>query len=220
MVTGKNPWSAIGTVIQLANGSAYPPLEEEELARSGVEFANLATVRGVLALIGGMQLPAGADVEPKYRGVVERALADEYSTERTQLIADLAAIVGGTDTAEIAKRSVAAASRMVLVPHYELDDGQLRVTHRYLAESLSARLAYITLLLLDQSRPYRGRLCRCRLETCGNFFWERRSVEGGQPGRAYCRHEHMQEAQKALMLERVRKYRKNKAAKRQVRKPK
>lgn len=163
------------------------------------------TADGFLTLLGGLQLRGG--VKPEYRALVDRVAAEEFEPQRVQLAADFDAIVTGKGSSAIAERARQAASRMVLVPSYDFMDGALQVRHRYIANDLDARLGYVTLLLLDHSRPYGKRLCRCKLDDCGVFFWERRADRGGQPGRSFCKSEHMQEFHDGRIAERVRKHR-------------
>jgi hypothetical protein len=49
-----------------------------------------------------------------------------------------------------------------------------------------------TMLLLDISREFQKRLCRCALPSCSLFFFEIRG--GGRHSRKYCGKEHREEA--------------------------
>lgn len=62
------------------------------------------------------------------------------------------------------------------------------------------------LLLLDPERGFGGKLCQCRLSTCGNFFLEVRPPRG-RPQRRYCSAAHMELAHKERGLIRMRKIR-------------
>lgn len=208
-------WDALAMVIdQAQSGAEYAPLAESELVQAAIDFANRATFRGFLTLLGGFEV-RGDLIKPEYTTIADQVAHESNEAERAELIATLDAVASGAPTDEIAKRAKLAASRMVLVPDYEFTNGTLRVRHRYIAEGLANRLGYITLLFLDESRDYGKRLCRCKLDGCGAFFWERRDPSGGQPGRTYCSPEHMKEFHNARAVERVRKYRaKKKRAKR------
>lgn len=204
-------WKAVETVILTTQqGLRYAPLAESELVGHAIEFANGATSRAFFALLGGLELPAELWKDARTAVIADQAAAEMFEPQQRRFVDDLAAIVAGEDTTEIARRASEAAARMVLVPQYELADGALEVKHRYIAEDLDARLAYITLLLLDGQRDYGRRLCRCRLESCRKFFWERRSEHGGKPGRSFCGPEHMTEWNSARAAERVRKHREKK----------
>jgi hypothetical protein len=56
--------------------------------------------------------------------------------------------------------------------------------------SPDALRALFVLMLADDSRPFGGALCRCRLDGCGRFFLEQKPATG-RPQRLYCSRKHM-----------------------------
>lgn len=200
-------WQAVSTVVTEANRARVAPLSEQELLDAALEFANKGSARAWLALLSGIKVPADLFSSPRVAAIADRVVAEEFEPARQRLVDDMAAVVRGADTSAIARRAAREAARVVLVPHFELVDGALRVTHRYLAQDLAARVSYVVLLLLDSSRDFGRRLCQCKLETCERFFWERRSTQGGRRGRSFCSPEHMREHNSATAAERVRRHR-------------
>ena len=62
-------------------------------------------------------------------------------------------------------------------------------------DDLQKILSYVAALLITDENHVRRDLCRCHLETCGNFFFAKRSKSGrGKPRTRYCCDTHMQTA--------------------------
>jgi hypothetical protein len=102
----------------------------------------------------------------------------------------------------------AATNGLVTLPVCEFqDNGSMTVQHRLLAGNLVAGIAYGMCLLLDDQRPHGEMLWRCRLETCGRFFFEQPRTRAGRPRREYCKKDHLKEAHRLQVLERVRRHR-------------
>lgn len=87
------------------------------------------------------------------------------------------------------------------------DDGTMRLEHRIVVRDLLAGIGYGMCLLLAQDRPHGAELCRCRLESCGRFFFEKKRPGAGRPRREYCSDEHLVEAHRQQVLQRVRRHR-------------
>jgi hypothetical protein len=53
-----------------------------------------------------------------------------------------------------------------------------------------AALAEAAVLALDPTRPYTGKLCRCKYPDCQKFYFAQKDPRGGPPNRTYCTPEH------------------------------
>lgn len=201
-------WKVVSDVVDAVQPGRrqHVPLSEDDLAKAAVSFANRATFGRFLTILYGVSISADA-IKPEGRPLFDQVTTEEFKVERAQLIADLDAVASGAALSAIAKRLTEDAGRMALIPHFNMPGRKLHIRHYYLPETLQAGLAYVTLLFLDESRPYGATLCRCKLDGCGKFFWERRAKKGGKPGRSYCKREHMLAFNEAHATERVRKYR-------------
>jgi hypothetical protein len=149
---------------------------------------------------------ANGDLQRDYAGV-ERAMrrnadeanleiADELREQQDRLAAFaerfeqiyLARMQGGP--AVIGVKDVAAIETdMTVAPRWI--DGRLSYVHRFRTDD--ALLAYVAMLLADPERPFGSKVCRCKLDTCRRFFFERKPPSG-KPRRLYCCDEHMVEA--------------------------
>jgi hypothetical protein len=59
--------------------------------------------------------------------------------------------------------------------------------------NIASALAFATLLVMDQSKPYSKDLSRCKLRTCQRFYLAQKNPKGGGKNRTYCSPEHRQE---------------------------
>jgi hypothetical protein len=212
-------WSpALSSILRWARRDA--PSSEQELVEEAMAIANGPDYYTRAMLISESDMPYFDDLtRPKSEWATDaelKAFAMYESAMTDRLREDLAAIAADEDTTGIAKRAREAAARVVLVPHYD-ESGGLR--YHLLGEDYEARVAYLTLLFLDNHRGYGAKLCRCKLDSCAKFFWEMRKKVGGKPRRSYCSDECMLKQHRASSTERVRKSRasRKKAAKRRRR---
>lgn len=106
-----------------------------------------------------------------------------------------------------------ASGRVALIPFVEHAGNRLNVTMQIVPSALDAGLGYAGILLLAENRSYGAALCKCKLQTCGNYFFEHRDPDGGAPRRTYCSQAHMSKAHSLGNLERVRRSRERKKAK-------
>lgn len=199
-----------------------PQLAERELIRLALSFANavswhkiqstgrflLAGRAGVVWVFPNMtQTPAPADFQATYGEAHQRFRAG------------LRAITDGRVNRDFVQWVERDASRVVLVPSFELGHGALEVKHQHLPQDLDAGLSYVLALLLDKTRPYRKALRCCRFVDCGQFFLPE-PTPTGRVQRTYCSRQHMQAAHAQDAARRVRKYRERKRAAKAARKPK
>lgn len=78
----------------------------------------------------------------------------------------------------------------------------LHLATRWVATSAHALEAFVSLVLLDEERPYGRLLRRCQLEGCGRFFLMQKP-KAGVPRYRYCTREHMLEAHARKSYERT-----------------
>lgn len=83
-----------------------------------------------------------------------------------------------------------ALDEIVLVPLSEWDGSTLKINIRLCPLGINGVMGYALMLLLDGSVDPSKFLKKCKLESCGNFFWGRTS---GRP-REYCKPRHKKDA--------------------------
>lgn len=184
------------------------PLSEREYCERLVAFAN----EGRLPTDTWFEFLGGAHSTDD-RAVTRRAPSGQITEGTTKLVRDqLAQLVLHRETAGKvlgpwwAER--AGLEGLVSLPVCVFDEqGQLTLEHRIIARNVLAALAYAMCLLLDNRRPHASTLWRCRLESCRRFFFEQRREGAGRPRREYCSEEHLEEAHRQQVLERVRRHR-------------
>lgn len=93
----------------------------------------------------------------------------------------------------------AEAKQVSVIPVFDIEGNRLTVSHVVDGGRQVAMIFYGLLLLLDDSRPYRKRLGRCRV--CNRFFLL--EPRPGHPERTYCRPEHRRIGQNQDTLDRV-----------------
>lgn len=142
------------------------------------------------------------------RGLIEHVLrfanGDETRAEhdrheaaeamRTRLRELLGALL---DNKPAARRALVARAGQPLREVWGLPvlqrEPHLHLSTRWVATSAEALEAFVSLLLLDEERPYGRLLRRCQLEGCGRFFLMQKP-KSGVPRYRYCTREHMLEA--------------------------
>jgi hypothetical protein len=210
MSEGKELMDAVLTVIAAVERSPGPVVTERELVQSVIEFANSATITGVLRHVPGLRgLPIN--------GEMYIVITDELRHRSEELKKELAASIRGDLPGPTVARLRKSARRMVLVPNYEIERGTLQTKYRHLPADLDAVLAYILLLLRDHGEGMLGAdLKQCVLPGCGRIFLASDQVvdpsAAGRRRHRYCSPEHMAAGQTSG-AERTRKWRENKAKK-------
>jgi len=134
---------------------------------------------------------------------VDKAVGDDQKRARrvlTEAIEDLTALKNRLQTyASISQGLLGIVRTPVL---FQQDDAlrvewTLRVSNELgsTGTDLQKILSYAAALLITDEGHVRRDLCRCHLETCGKFFFAKRSKSGrGKPRTKYCCDPHMQTA--------------------------
>jgi hypothetical protein len=176
--------------------SDVEPANDRELLEAAIRFANEDPAAGdhfVPWKASGKELEA---VE-RWRGAggtVERDKMPSYgplaSERRNQWREYLSEYLDSPDT--LLRRWVAkdysGLPDVVIRPTWTAMQGRhLTVVRTYELQPLSwpALLGYLELLLLDKEQGLGAALCRCKLESCGQFFLEKKNARGGRPRRDY-----------------------------------
>jgi hypothetical protein len=209
----------INGVLMLASASTGPAVSEREFLESAIDFANSPTLKGPFLHVPGLKLPKRLMEESSERGLtVALGVNDPALLEqRDQFREDLAAIIeAGTDSLapSTATRLKQDAARMVLVPRYTFESRRMQVRFHYLPEDLKAVLAYVILILRDESKRFKTEFARCQFKRCGKFFFISDVVSQGRRRKSYCCEEHMAEQHRETGADRVRRHRERVAAKR------
>ena len=192
-----------------------PAITEERLTRLVAEFANTGELTGVLLRIPGVRLLVAIDRNGRViPGEVHgHAPTKDLSDSQKQLCTDLVAILHDELDGRNLRRLTVTANKMKITPKYQVDsEGKLAAVYHYDPEGPAAAIAYGTLLIADTARPFRRDLKRCRLESCGRFFFSSDSPAlSGRDRTKFCSPEHLQLHHQSTSAERVRKWRKDKA---------
>jgi hypothetical protein len=203
----------------MVTGSELPPaITEERFTRLVVEFANSGQLTDVLLRIPGIRLLAelasftGRAVPGRIRGHLP---TPELDALRERLRDDLTAIIHDDIDGRNLRRLASAAAKTDINPRYEIDPhGKLIARLIYKHESPAAAIAYGTLLMADEGRPFRRDLKQCQLKGCGLFFFASDSpAQTGRNRSRFCTPEHMHEHHKSTGAERVRRHRERQARK-------
>jgi hypothetical protein len=208
----------INDVLMLASTSTGPAVSERDLLESAIDFANLPTLKGPLLQLPGLKLPRRLMEDSRKRGLTVAFGVDDPALldQREQFREDLAATIEAGDDSlapSTAARLKRDAARMVLIPRYTFESHRMRVRYHYLPEDLKAVLAYVILILRDESKRFKAEFARCQLKRCGKFFFIPDVVSQGRRRKSYCCEEHMLEQHRATGAERVQKHRARQAAK-------
>ncbi len=87
-------------------------------------------------------------------------------------------------------------------------DGKTTLDYNVIINSTSAFHIFVSLLLIDERRPFGRNLHRCQLASCTRWFLEKEpGPDGGRPNKSYCTKQHMATAHKLGNRARVRKSR-------------
>ena len=203
------------TVEQLRMLEGRRALSDTELVRALVRFANDGAGAAYAPLVSGVDL--GESVLARYG---EAPLQEGvHQPGQPELREALDKIVERKVTAPLAafwrRRAAGLVFLRVFVPGGE---------HRYRWQPFEwwksepqAVIANALLLLLE--KPFRGTLCRCKLEECRRFFFaarpskkDREGLNRGAPVREYCPNtDHRVRARKTKARERMRKLREKRA---------
>jgi hypothetical protein len=90
--------------------------------------------------------------------------------------------------------------------------GGLRLNTEYTFTNFSDAVLLGVVLMLDERRGFREKLCQCQWEPCGLFFFEIKPPTG-RPQRKYCCSEHMLKAHDLNAANRMKKFRSKPARK-------
>ena len=204
METFDSIWRAASYVLEHTRSwSNRKVLTEFEYVDAAVMFANTGDWKAAIALLGGVDPPASALLDPTTEPLFRRVGRRKYQDERAEFRTYVRSVVGqrrkpsdslNMDDLGVHGRAYLAAhsGRIIQIPVPSLHDEGSSTGFRYLPQNIVAALAYVLLLLLDPERPYYRRICCCRLEECGEIFWAKTSQgERGRVRSRYCSDEHM-----------------------------
>jgi hypothetical protein len=82
---------------------------------------------------------------------------------------------------------------MRFVPLVLLRDGSYSLTQYAVYSTVCAAMTMAALTVLDAGKPFRAALARCKLPTCGQFYFARKNPAGGPANRTYCSPAHRDE---------------------------
>jgi hypothetical protein len=156
-------------------------LDEAELRRAVVEFANTGSLRALGRQVSGIPNPNGPTGDAGYNARSDRATRERFALERQQLQADLAAIVQGNVDAKMRARAFGA--RVIKIEQPQGGD------HLAVVEWTQS-LSYALKTWLR--RPELGAdLRRCQWEGCEKFFFssdaeQLKQHSTGLPRTKYC----------------------------------
>jgi len=208
-------WDATDFILKEADRYRSAEVLGPGLLDRALDFANIGSDRSVRALLGGFKSAKSA-LESESSPTIESAKRKQSLQDaRSEFRSHLEAVVKATD--DVSWRAFVAenARQVILIPKYISRDGRPFAEHRLLPRSLRAALAYVLLLIVDDARPNSRVLCRCRLATCGRFFFARAPESGtGRMRRRYCCEVHMHTAHNRGAADRRRASRAKKAAER------
>jgi hypothetical protein len=198
---------AVAAILKGVETVGAPAISQKELVRRVLECANTGQPRG---------LPGARTMEVNGQTFV--LISDELQQQCAELKKQLGILTRGDDLAgPTIKRLQHEAGRMVLVPTFEIEGGELHTKFRHLPLDLQAVLAHTLLSLRDRGKGTPGAdVKRCALPGCGRFFLASDLVRdpsaAGRRRSRYCSGEHMLAGQ-TPGAERTAKWRKNQQAK-------
>lgn len=211
MPTDEEIQQAIRTILSATDGANAEPIEEPELIRRVLNFANSGRPEG---LPGSRTLMQG--------GQVFTVVTEDTPKQQTQLRRDLAGVAARNISSTRLGQLRLSYGRQVLVPVVGFANGKMRLRYRYLpvedkpgGSALAGTLTHV-LLRIHSDAGLTDDLRQCQLPGCGNFFLMSDQVsDPAAPGRRryrYCTDEHMKAGQTGG-AERTRKWRENVAKK-------
>ena len=176
--------------LSLANSPQHPATETQ------LVDAVLALANGTDIALNGVLVPPApegfsptendlwGDASGGWEAVWRQKLDELRSTLRGRL--DLAL----TDPDRAAAEAIRAWQASRVQPVLRLAPGGLRLSAYYPLPGIEALCDLGLTLLLDLDRGFSGRLCKCRLDSCGRFFLVKPDTRH-RPRTRYCRVEHM-----------------------------
>jgi hypothetical protein len=170
-------------------------LSDREYCELVVAFAN----DGALPMESWLALLGGARRAPTSR--ITSGLTQLVRDQLSQLVQHreaASAALGPYWAEEVVQRG------LVTLPVCTIgEDGAITLRHRILTLDALGAVAYAMCLLLDPRRTHGSALWRCRLESCKRFFFEQASDGAGRPRREYCGPDHLEQAHRENVRERV-----------------
>ena len=133
---------------------------------------------------------------------------NDTKKQRNEFRGMLNRILNGADPLKVGKYVKSALDEIVLVPHATWDGSTLNQEIRFCPLGIRGVMGYALMLLLDGSVEPNIFLKKCRLESCGDFFWGR---TGGRP-REYCIPRHKQQADALTGADRTARSRRKKGS--------
>jgi hypothetical protein len=194
---------AIVTLVDAASSSSAPAIEEKELVRRVLQFANTGQPKG---------LPGVRTAEHGGQSFV--LLPPDVEKWQVELRKDLGSVIKDELSGPAAARLRKQAARQVMVPVFQFERGALQISYRHFvgeAEGMGLQtvLAFVVLRVLSNER-LREDVKQCRLAGCERFFLASDELtDSSAPGRRryrYCSPEHMAKAQTSG-AERTRRWR-------------
>jgi hypothetical protein len=212
-------------IIKLRNTPVHP-LSEQEIAEATLAFANGATLKllGKDTFFKGRRVDdeilkgffarrtASRDKAPsdhkgkvttdefqKYAAGFHEAIRENIRGDISRSLLDPSAVARS-----IVERDDTAFLHVNPIVHATARGLQLTYHHRF--ASFIDLVVFGLILLVDESRPFREKLCECHLQSCRLFFFEIKPPTG-RPQRRYCSEEHLKAAHAQNAPRRMRKIR-------------
>jgi hypothetical protein len=182
-----------GKRIKLRNTETQP-LSEREIVEATVAFANGATLELKDFAEGRSSQPSEEETTPSRSDswgeprTAEQIREDERRVTRELLSYILSGPMLEEDVNGLTDQDL--SSLINPRPFFRKVDGGLTLRFAYSFCSDSDLTTLGVILLEDTERPFKEKLCQCRLESCGLFFFEVKPPTG-RPQRKYCSEEHM-----------------------------
>jgi hypothetical protein len=161
-------------------------LDEGDLLRAQIEFANTGSLRALGMQVSGIPFPNGPTGDEGHKARSDRTTREHFAPERQQFQVDLSAIVQRNAGADLKARARGAP-----IIRFEQPQGGDHFVVLELADALNYGLK-----LLLRHRKYGADLHRCQWEKCEKFFFssdaERlKKHSTGKPRTKYCSDECM-----------------------------
>jgi hypothetical protein len=180
-----------------------PALDDADVIQQALRFANTGGASLLLKPLVAVSQPSSNLITEMY--------SPEHPGEQEALREALTAIVRKQTTPEMIQLWQSRASRLMLLPAFQMEGGKRRVAFRsHRIEVFDTppdpQFAYLLLLFLDSDKPYGRDLCQCNLERCRKFFLADRT-QPNRPRTRFCSEAHYQESHDAAAVDRVRRSR-------------
>lgn len=138
-----------------------------------------------------------------------RSFWNDTEKQRKEFREMLDGLLNGDDLPKVGKYVKSALDEIVLVPRTAWEGSTLKLKIRHCPLGIKGVMGYALMLLLDGSVEPSKFLKKCKLESCGEFFWGRTS---GRP-REYCMPPHKQQADVLTGAERTARSRRKRESK-------